>query len=352
MTEASAHPPRSVLYIDDDEALASLVAKHLKREGFVVEVATQPAQALEILRARRFDAVALDHFMPERLGLDMLPDIRALANAPPVIYVTGSEDSRIAVAALKAGAADYVVKDVAGEFLSLLSSIIEQAVQHEETRRAKAKAEHEMRIAREKAELLLREVNHRVANSLAMVASLVHLQEASVEDPAARFALAETQHRITAIAQVHRSLYTSDNVSSVSMGEYLGRIVKDLESSLSSHGGASHLRLEADAVDLPPDKAVAVGVIITELVTNAFKYAYAIEKPGPVLVKLARAGAGLNLEVSDRGLGIKNGNGGARPTGTGLGMKIVRTMAMSLDSEVAIHDNAPGTRVQIAFQPA
>jgi two-component sensor histidine kinase len=353
MTEASANPPRRVLYVDDDETLAMLVARHLRREGFTVEVATQAQQALDILRASTFDAVALDHFMPERLGLDVLPDIRAMPNAPPVIYVTGSEDSRIAVAALKAGAADYVVKDVAGEFLSLLSSIIEQAVVHEEMRRAKARAEHEMRIAREKAELLLREVNHRVANSLAMVASLVHLQEASVRDPAARFALAETQNRISAIAQVHRSLYTSDNVSSVSMTEYLSRIVRDLEQSMTRDDSTTHLRLEADPVSLPPDKAVAIGVIITELVTNAFKYAYSLEQPGPVLVRLARVGvAGLNLEVSDNGRGIKMANGEVRAAGTGLGMKIVRTMAMSLESEVAIHDNEPGTRVQLAFAAA
>lgn len=349
MSEAPAHPPRRVLYVDDDEALAMLVAKHLRRDGFVVEVAMQAQQALDILREQTFDAVALDHFMPERLGLEVLPEMRALPNAPPVIYVTGSEDSRVAVAALKAGAADYVVKDVAGEFLSLLSSIIEQAVRHEEMRRAKAKAEHEVRIARDKAELLLREVNHRVANSLAMVASLVNLQQASVQDPAARFALAETQNRIHAIAQVHRSLYTSDNVSSVSMKEYLTRIVQDLEKSLT-HDDTTHLRLEADPIDLPPDKAVAIGVIITELVTNAFKYAYSMEQQGPVLVRLAREAAGaLRLEVSDNGCGITPAAAGARASGTGLGMKIVRTMAMTLGSEVAIHDNAPGTRVQMAF---
>jgi two-component sensor histidine kinase/CheY-like chemotaxis protein len=350
MSEPPAQRVRHVLYIDDDEALAMLVAKHLRRDGFNVHAAHSAQQALDILRERSFDAVALDHFMPERLGLEVLPDIRALPNAPPVIYVTGSEDSRIAVAALKAGAADYVVKDVAGEFLSLLSSIIEQALQHEETRRAKAKAEHEMRIAREKAELLLREVNHRVANSLAMVASLVHLQEASVEDPAARFALAETQNRITAIAQVHRSLYTSDNVSSVSMAEYLERIVADLEQSLTrDSGGTAHVKLAADAVSLSPDKAVAVGVIITELVTNAFKYAYSLETPGPVTVRLARQAAGhVVLEVGDSGRGLVPGQ---KAAGTGLGMKIVRTMAMSLDSELSIQDNRPGTRVQLAFAP-
>lgn len=348
MTSHPAPPPRRVLYIDDDEALAMLVSKHLRRDGYVVDLATSAGQALDILRRQTFDAVALDHFMPELSGLEVLPDIRALKHAPPVVYVTGSEDSRIAVAALKAGAADYVVKDVEGEFLTLLSSIIEQAVQHEETRRAKIKAEHEMRLAREKAELLLREVNHRVANSLAMVASLVHLQEVNVDDPAARFALAETQNRISAIAQVHRSLYTTDNVSSVMMDEYLQRIVGDLEHSLTrDSGGTAHVKLEADPVSLPPDKAVAVGVIITELVTNAFKYAYSIDQPGAVLIRLVRQDHGdYKLEVGDKGRGLPTAN---RSTGTGLGMKIVRTLAMTLNSEVSIHDNAPGTRVQLAF---
>lgn len=349
MSDEAVHTARHVLYVDDDEALAALVAKHLRREGFTVDVATQVAPAMALLRERRFDAIALDHFMPEMTGLEVLAEIRATPAAPPVIYVTGSEDSRVAVAALKAGAADYIVKDVAGEFMSLLSSIIEQAVQHEETRRAKARAEHEMRIAREKAELLLREVNHRVANSLAMVASLVHLQEATVTDPAARFALAETQGRITAIAQVHRSLYTSEDVSSVTMSEYLSRIVTDLEHSFTRDGAVPQVKLQADHVDLPPDKAVAVGVIITELVTNAFKYAYPIEAPGPVIVRFLKDENGLMLEVGDKGRGLGQDKDGPRPTGTGLGMKIVRTMAMSLESEVAIHDNAPGTRVQLAF---
>lgn len=354
MIDQSANPKRRVLYIDDDEALAHLVSKHLKRDNMDVDIATQVSAALDLLQTNTYDAVALDHFMPEKLGIEVLPEIRALPSPPPVIYVTGSEDSRVAIAALKAGAADYVIKDVAGEFLQLLSSIIEQAVLHEEMRRAKLRAEREMQLAREKAELLLREVNHRVANSLAMVASLVHLQEANVEDPAARFALAETQNRIVAIAQVHRSLYTSDNVTSVTMQDYLARIVQDLEQSLTREGNTAHVKLVADAVSLPPDKAVAVGVIITELVTNAFKYAYSIESPGPVLIRLVRETAGgVMLEVGDSGRGMGKpgaaGSKSATANGTGLGMKIVRTMARSLESEIAIHDNEPGLRVQLAF---
>ena len=351
MTDAEQKPGRTILYVDDDETLAVLVARRLRREGFDVEVASNALDALKILQEKTFDAVALDHFMPERLGLDILPEIRALPAAPPVVYVTGSEDTRIAIAALKAGAADYVIKDTAGEFLTLLSPIIDQDVRHEETLRAKAQAEEEMRIAREKAELLLREVNHRVANSLAMVASLVHLQQASLKDPAARFALSETQNRITAIAQVHRSLYTSDDVSSVQMPGYVQSILQDLEQSLTHEGGATHVTCECDAVTLSTDRAVAVGVIITELVTNAFKYAYSLEQPGPVFVEVRDKGEEICLAVIDQGKGTTESASG-KATGTGLGMKIVRTMCMTLEGEYTIEDNNPGLKVKLAFPKA
>ena len=117
MTEARAR----VLYIDDDPGLARLVQKTLESRGFEVSLEASGAAGLQRLLLDRFDIVALDHHMPGQTGLDTLPQIRALPEAPPVIYVTGSEDSRVAVAALKAGAVDYVWKDVQGHFRDLLA---------------------------------------------------------------------------------------------------------------------------------------------------------------------------------------------------------------------------------------
>lgn len=135
-----------------------------------------------------------------------------ICRPPPVVYVTSSGDTRVAVAALKAGAADYVPKDVAGEFLELLATAIEGAIEQARLRREKSAAEEAVREERDRAEMLLREVNHRVGNSLALVAALVRMQSAAVSDPAAVEALKETQARITAIAGIHRRLYTSDDV--------------------------------------------------------------------------------------------------------------------------------------------
>ncbi len=107
-----------ILYIDDDPGLGRLVQRALQSRGYAVEVVLDCGAGLARLREGGIDLVALDHHMPGQTGLDLLPDIRALPDAPPVVYVTGSEDSRVAVAALKAGAVDYVWKDVQGQFAS------------------------------------------------------------------------------------------------------------------------------------------------------------------------------------------------------------------------------------------
>ena len=167
--------------------------------------------------------------MPGQTGLDLLPAICRLPDAPPVIYVTGSEDSHVAVAALKAGAVDYVWKDIQGHFRELLGEAVDTALRQAALQRDKERAEAEVREARDRAEILLREVNHRVANSLALVAALARMQTNAVSDPAAKSALEEMQTRISAIAGIHRRLYTSADVQSVELDAYLTSLVEELQ---------------------------------------------------------------------------------------------------------------------------
>jgi two-component sensor histidine kinase len=284
--------------------------------------------------------------MPDREGLEVLTEIRRRPDAPPVIYVTGSEDSRVAVAALKAGAVDYVWKDVHGQFLELLGSAIGGALEGERLRRAQEEAEQEIRDARDRAEALLREVNHRVANSLQLVASLVMLQAAAIRDPAAAEALRETQHRISAIAQVHRRLYTSQDVRFVEMQSYLGSLVEELQATMTATGREHPIELVAEPIKVPTDKAVSIGVIVTELVTNAYKYAYP-SSTGAIRVRFARSGEdAVTLLVEDDGIGLPS-NG--EPRGTGIGTKIVNAMATNLRAVVE-HDPAhAGTRIRLGF---
>jgi len=338
-----------VLYIDDDPGLGRLVQKTLESRGFAVVLAHSGEEGLRLLSGDSFDVVALDHHMPGQTGLDTLPRVRALPNAPPVIYVTGSEDSRVAVAALKAGAVDYVWKDVQGHFRDLLAEAISTALEKERLRRDKEAALREVVLARDRAELLLREVNHRVANSLAIVAALTNLQRSAVIDDAARRALDEMQARIMAIAGVHRRLYTSDDVQTVDIKAYLSGLVEELRSSMLAWGSDHDISLAVDHISLPTDKAVSLGIIVTELVTNSYKYAYHGDHRGDIRVRMTREGDGeACLIVEDDGVGMPAGS--ERPTGTGLGTRVIKSMSVRLGTELTYVPAERGTRALLRIQ--
>ena len=342
--------PIRLLYIDDDRGLSRLVQKELGRHGYDVTCAPDADAGYEALQAGAFDVCALDHYMPGREGLDVLPDILALPSPPPVVYVTGAQDGRIAVAALRAGAADYVIKDVSEDFTALLRSAVEDALLRRRLERENEAAQEEVRLARDRAEAMLREVNHRVGNSLQLVSSFISLQLRQLADEGARSALREAQVRIEAVAHVHRRLYTSSDMATVAMDEYLTGLVAELGKSVgpSAAGGETspRLSLRAEPMRVTTDQAVSLGVIVTELVTNAVKYAYEPGEGGEIRVVLETATEGRAiLTVEDDGPGLGDG----APKGTGLGAKIVSAMAGGLRSAVEFDADHPGVRAQLVF---
>jgi two-component sensor histidine kinase len=209
-------------------------------------------------------------------------------------------------------------------------------------------AKAELVAGNQRLEALLREVNHRVANSLQLVSAFVQMQ-ASALDGAARTALKDTQRRIEAITQVHRRLYSAQDVESVDMNDYLGALVRELEDTLSSTAAPRTLSLVSDPVRLATDKAVSVGVIVNELITNACKYAYRRGQAGEVRVRLTDEGAGLTLTVEDDGVGMA-ADGVVH--GTGLGGRLIKAMATSLESEVLYDRAHSGVRATLRLPTA
>jgi two-component sensor histidine kinase/CHASE3 domain sensor protein len=204
----------------------------------------------------------------------------------------------------------------------------------------------ELSRARDRAEVLLAEVNHRVANSLSLVASLVTLQSKAVTDQSAKDALAETEARIYAIASVHKRLYTSGDVHSVALHEYLSSVLDHLAQSLRDKGSGASLVYELEPLTLKTDTSINLGVVATELVTNAFKYAYP-NRSGEVRVKLkSLADQRVELVVEDDGVG-RNGRGTVK--GTGLGTRIVNAMAGTMKAEIEYLERKPGTTARLTF---
>ncbi|WP_291855278.1 histidine kinase dimerization/phosphoacceptor domain -containing protein [Bradyrhizobium sp.] len=345
------HAPPTLLYIDDDEALARLVERGLTRAGFRVIHAAGGDQGLARLAQGGIDAVALDQYMPGLDGLETLERIMAIPDAPPVVFVTASQDSTIAVTALKAGAADYLVKDVKGDFIPLLQVAVRGALKQAALQRARDEAEAEVRASRDRyaalaaeREVLLREVNHRVGNSLQIIASLLHLQANSAAEADVKAALTNAMGRVAAVAQVHRRLYTSHDLKSVLLNQYLEALLEDLRRSAEGNR-MSRLTLSAEPIEIDPDRAVAIGIIVNELVMNAVKYAYP-DGAGPIDVALRSDDGQLVLSISDDGVGL---SARADPRSTGMGQQIVTAMANKLEARIARDPVHQGTRILLRF---
>ena len=350
------HP--TLLYIDDDETLARLVHRGLTRHGFGVLHAASGAEGLDRIAKGGVDVVALDQYMPGLDGLETLERIMSIPNAPPVVFVTAAQDSSIAVTALKAGAADYLVKDAPGGFIPLLQVAVDGALRQARLQKARDEAEAEVHASRDRfaalaaeRELLLREVNHRVGNSLQIIASLLHLQANSSTQDDVKAALTNAMGRVAAVAQVHRRLYTSHDLKSVLLNQYLDALLEDLRRSAEGNS-MSRLTLKAEPIEIDPDRAVAIGIIVNELVMNAVKYAYP-DGAGPIHVEFAAQGDDLLLSIADNGVGL---NARTDPRSTGMGQRIVDAMASKLEATVERDDAHAGTRILLRFprvnQPA
>ena len=345
-----------ILYIDDDPGIARLVQRQLERSGFVVTLAHDGESGEKLAAAGQFDAIGLDHYMPGRDGLEVLDALMALPEAPPVIFVTGAEEPRIAVTALKNGAADYVVKDVQGGFIDLLAASIAQEITRSRLQREKEHAERQVRESRDRLELLaaqqavlLKEMNHRVANSLQLISSLIELQARKVTDETARALLRQAAERVEAVTLVHRRLYTSQNVESVEMDSYLAGLIEELSRATRGSDGPGTIQLACAPVRLETDRAVALGLMVNELVTNSLKYAY---PGGAGIVRVTLRSAGddgmLQLTVEDDGVGFADD---APARGSGLGSLIVNSMAHTLRARVERDPAHNGTRFVVNMPP-
>jgi two-component sensor histidine kinase len=188
-------------------------------------------------------------------------------------------------------------------------------------------------------DLLMREVHHRVQNSLQLVNSMLSLHEREAADPATAARFAEARRRILAVSATHRRLWRSDQIRSVRFDTYLRELRDDL---IEEWGRVwhEHLRIRAEPVLVPTDAAVLLALVTTELLTNAVKHAYR-GAPGPIDVTVSGGPNGhIRIVVADQGAGMER-----RERPGGFGSRLTRLLIAQLKGEMDFQDNGPGTKV-------
>ncbi len=213
-------------------------------------------------------------------------------------------------------------------------------------------AETNMRNSLREKEALLREIHHRVKNNLQIVSSLLSLQADKFQNQYDRDLFTESQGRIKAMAQVHERLYNSSDFSFISAGDYVRDLIKEISNTWYNEDLYINIEIDAPEVSFELDKAVSIGLIMNELITNAYKYAFSGGQENFLRIHIEQSDRlGLVLSVSDNGKGMPDGFDPEKSGG--MGFTIIRALcdqlraSMTLDSPGGMETCARGTQISI-----
>jgi two-component sensor histidine kinase len=223
---------------------------------------------------------------------------------------------------------EFDEKDIA--FLQGVANILGMAIQRQRQERGlKAALEHQ--------KTLVKEINHRVKNSLQLAASMLSLQ--ARDDPLVSAHLQEAVNRITAIARAHDRLYRTPRIDSIDLGGYLAEVCADLGKVV----GRCRVRYEPpQALPMHPDRAIRIALLVSELVTNSAKHAYPQDQGGDIQVSLTRGNKGAwRIGVSDQGIGLPADFDLTR--GKSMGLRLVQALTQQTKATIRVERLQPGT---------
>ena len=196
-------------------------------------------------------------------------------------------------------------------------------------------------------DLLLQEASHRFKNELAMLDAMLRLQERDIGDPTASAALRSAAERVHVLGRMHERLQRANQAAVVDMREFINALCEDVR---SARIGLRPISLKVSAEDhlLPQERAVPVGLILNELLTNAFKYAFPNDRRGAIKVEFRKESDSYFLAVADDGVGMSS-RPAAEQKGSGLGQRLIRSMVGQLDGSLTAEPAEAGSIVSIRF---
>ena len=332
--------PETILNVNDNEASRYATSRILHRAGFKVREAGTGSEALQIVREDLPPLVIMDINLPDISGVEVCRRLKAdPATASTMVLQMSATNIAVTdrVNSLAAGADSFLVEPVEPEELEAVSRALLRLY----------RSESALRRALAERELLLKEVNHRVKNSLQLVLSMLSLQGHGFKDPATRELFTKAISRVTAIAAIHERLYQDADPLTVEMHTYLTGLCAELvrASGMEEHAQA-RLQIEVEEMRLPTEHGVAVALVVNELVMNALKHAQPTSGPAVIEVRLVRhAGGQARLTVSDNGETPEQSPNEV----AGLGTQLIRMLARQLNGTVGIERAAGAYAVHVTF---
>ena len=333
--------PVMVLLIEDNPGDVRLIREMLaevRGTPIALECVDRLQAGLERLAADGIDVVLLDLALPDCQGLDTFTTAYTRAPRVPIIVLTGLADEGVAVRAVRDGAQDYLVKgEVDGP---LLVRALRYAIERK-------RAEEQIQVSLKEKEVLLKEIHHRVKNNLQVVSSLMSLQARSLKGQQGRTMFRDSEDRIKSMALVHEQLYQSKDLAKIDFAEYIQNLTAHLFRSYGVNSGVITLQIDVKDVSLDADTAIPAGLIITELVSNALKYAFPPGQEGDIRIDCrAETDGKVALMVRDNGVGFPK-EVDFRKTES-LGLQLVSTLTNQLKGTIEL-DGSAGTAFTMMF---
>ncbi|MBM3548987.1 MAG: response regulator [Alphaproteobacteria bacterium] len=329
----TVHP--AILVVDDDEASRYVKARVLESQGFAVEQVCSGERALGAIEEKEPDLVLLDVKLP---GIDGIEACRIIKKRWPTVFVLHTSAAYRKPAdrtrGLDSGADGYLAEPVEpSELVANVRSLLRIR-----------QVENELRLQVERNQMLLREVQHRTTNNLQLVVSFLNIEHRAISDPHAKERIKAAMQRVHALAAVHRHLYSRGSVDRINFGSYVEALAADIANATAQK--LVVLRSYADPLWTDADRAVRLGLIVNELVTNAVKYAFSEGEGGQISLDMRVTGPNeAVLTIEDDGRGFAAGD--AAPGSSRSGLGLAQALAEQSDAELIRDGTSRGTRWRV-----
>lgn len=308
----------------------------LDRDGRCLYASRPIARGFGMVRAEMLDRTVWDFGLPESVAARIdRTRLQVMTSGEPVMAEVDLPTPR--------GLRHYdytmrPVKDANGAVLAVVVTARDMT--------QRQRVEDGMRRALAEKEALLLELQHRVKNNMQIVVSLLNLQSQGITQPELKRRHDELGNRIRALALVHEMLTDSRSMAGIDLADYIVRLCGQLQSFHQDGRRPVELRFRLDPVIADMDRAVPLGLIVNELVSNTLVHAFPPGSRGTADIGLAAADGYVELSVADDGVGF---GGPPPPGGAGLGTRLIQALAAQIGGELRYDPNADGTRAVVRW---